>query len=444
MDDAGPKALLLNIDFLKGIPSEDIPTLICLVLAMITCLIVSAICASSENAFFSHKENDLEELEFSKDKTSLAILKLLSKPKHLLATILLLNSLVIVAFVLFSKLFYEHILNNAKYPWLEFLIDTILVTLVILIFGEVMPKVYATQNYRKSARFLVRPMGFFFWILYPFTSVLEKIGEFLEKNAKSVTPELTPEELSQAIDLTTDEDDAKQEKEILKGIVNMGNIQVKQIMVSRLDMIALDIEDDFSHVLKLTREMGYSRMPVFKENLDQIIGVLNSKNLLPYLNEGSEFKWQSLIYPPFFIPENKAIDDLLQELRQKHGHIAIVVDEFGGTSGMVTMEDVLEEVFGELNDEFDEQTPDYIKVNAYTFIYEGKTLIVDFLRETNLPIMLFDENDFESDTLAGLISEQLGRIPKKGDIILVNNIQFIVESADPRKVKKIKIILPKE
>ena len=215
-------------------------------------------------------------------------------------------------------------------------------------------------------------------------------------------------------------------------------------MVSRLDMIALDIEDDFSHVLKLTREMGYSRMPVFKENLDQIIGVLNSKNLLPYLNEGSEFKWQSLIYPPFFIPENKAIDDLLQELRQKHGHIAIVVDEFGGTSGMVTMEDVLEEVFGELNDEFDEQTPDYIKVNAYTFIYEGKTLIVDFLRETNLPIMLFDENDFESDTLAGLISEQLGRIPKKGDIILVNNIQFIVESADPRKVKKIKIILPKE
>lgn len=444
MDDAGPKALLLNIDFLKDIPSEDIPTLISLVLAMIVCLIISAICASSENAFFSHKENDLEELEFAKDKTSLAILKLLSKPKHLLATILLLNSLVIVAFVLFSKLFYEHILNNAKYPWLEFLIDTIFVTLVILIFGEVMPKVYATQNYRKSARFLVRPMSFFFWILYPFTSVLEKIGEFLEKNAKSVTPELTPEELSQAIDLTTDEDDAKQEKEILKGIVNMGNIQVKQIMVSRLDMIALDIEDDFTQVLKVTREMGYSRMPVFKENLDQIIGVLNSKNLLPYLNEGPEFNWQSLIYPPFFIPENKAIDDLLQELRQKHGHIAIVVDEFGGTSGMVTMEDVLEEVFGELNDEFDEQTPDYIKLNAHTFIYEGKTLIVDFLRETNLPMMLFEENDFESDTLAGLISEQLGRIPKKGDIILVNNIQFIVESADPRKVKKIKIILPKE
>ena len=198
MDDAGPKALLLTTDFLKEIPSEDIPTLISLVLAMITCLIISAICASSENAFFSHKENDLEELEFAKDKTSLSILKLLSKPKHLLATILLLNSLVIVAFVLFSKLFYEHILNNAKYPWLEFLIDTIFVTLVILIFGEVMPKVYATQNYRKSARFLVHPMRIFFWILYPFTSVLEKIGEFLEKNAKFLPVNLKSDKKSWA------------------------------------------------------------------------------------------------------------------------------------------------------------------------------------------------------------------------------------------------------
>ncbi len=443
MDDAGPYALLLKIDFIKDIPSEDIPTLVSLLIAMLSCLVISAICAASENAFFSHKENDLEELEALKDKTSQNILKLLTKPKHLLATILLLNSLVIVAFVLFSKLFYENILNNAKYPWLEFLVDTILVTLVILIFGEVMPKVYATQNYRKSARFLIHPMRFFFWILYPFSSVLEKVGEILEKNAKTVTPELTPEELSQAIDLTTDEDDAKQEKEILKGIVNMGNIQVKQIMVSRLDIIAIDHEADFEEVLKVTREMGYSRMPVYKENLDQIIGVLNSKNLLPYINETNDFNWQSLIYPPFFIPENKAIDDLLQELRQKHGHIAIVVDEFGGTSGMVTMEDVLEEVFGELNDEFDEQTPDYIKVNAHTFIYEGKTLIVDFLRETNLPITLFENEEFESDTLAGLVSEKLGRIPKKGDAVSVSDIQFIVESADPRKVKKIKSILPK-
>ncbi len=443
MDDAGPNALLFKIDFIKDIPSEDIPTLVSLLLAMLSCLVISAICAASENAFFSHKESDLEELEVQKDKTSQSILKLLTKPKHLLATILLLNSLVIVAFVLFSKLFYENILNNAKYPWLEFLVDTILVTLVILIFGEVMPKVYATQNYRKSARFLIHPMRFFFWILYPFSSVLEKVGEILEKNAKTVTPELTPEELSQAIDLTTDEDDAKQEKEILKGIVNMGNIQVKQIMVSRLDMIAIDHEADFNEVLKITRDMGYSRMPVYKENLDQIIGVLNSKNLLPHINEGADFKWQSLIYPPFFIPENKAIDDLLQELRQKHGHIAIVVDEFGGTSGMVTMEDILEEVFGELNDEFDEQTPDYIKVNSHTFIYEGKTLIVDFLRETNLPITLFENEDFESDTLAGLISEKLGRIPKKGDAVTISDIQFIVESADPRKVKKIKSILPK-
>ena len=179
MDDAGPNALLFKIDFIKDIPSEDIPTLVSLLLAMLSCLVISAICAASENAFFVHKESDLEALEVQKDKTSQSILKLLTKPKHLLATILLLNSLVIVAFVLFSKLFYENILNNAKYPWLEFLVDTILVTLVILIFGEVMPKVYATQNYRKSARFLIHPMRFFFWILYPFSSVLEKVGEIL-------------------------------------------------------------------------------------------------------------------------------------------------------------------------------------------------------------------------------------------------------------------------
>lgn len=442
MDDAGPKVLLFSLDIFQEIPKENIPTVIALFVAMLLCLVISAICAASENAFFSHKDNDLEELESKKDRQSIAILKLLSKPKHLLATILLLNSLVIVAFVILSKVFYENILNNEKYPWLEFFIDTILVTLIILIFGEVMPKVYATQNYRKSARFLVVPMSAFYWILLPFTSILEKIGEFLEKNAKKSTPELTPEELSQAIDLTTDEDDAKQEKEILKGIVNMGNIQVKQIMVSRLDIIALDIEDDFEAVLKLAREMGYSRMPVYKENLDQIVGVLNVKNLLPHLNENKDFNWQSLIFPPFFIPENKAIDDLLQELRHKHAHIAIVVDEFGGTSGMVTLEDVLEEVFGELNDEFDEQTPDYIKVNGFTYIYEGKTLIVDFLRETGLPVSLFDSHEMESDSLAGLITEFVGRIPKKGDNITIENVQFIVEAADPRKVKKIKVILP--
>lgn len=442
MDDAGPQALNTGLGILKDIPSENIPTIVGLFLAMLLCLVISSICAASENAFFSHKENDLEELEQSKDRKSIAILKLLSKPKHLLATILLLNSLVIVAFVILSKLFYDNILNNDRYPWLEFFIDTILVTLVILIFGEVMPKVYATQNYKKSAKFLVVPMSTFYWVLYPFTSILEKVGEFLEKNAKRTTPELTSEELSHAIDLTTDEDDAKQEKEILKGIVNMGNIQVKQIMVSRLDMIALDIEDDFETVLKRTREMGYSRMPVYKENLDQIVGVLNVKNLLPHLNEKNDFHWQSLIFAPFFIPENKAIDDLLQELRTKHAHIAIVVDEFGGTSGMVTLEDVLEEVFGELNDECDEQTPVYIKVNNFTYIYEGKTLIVDFLRETGLSVSLFDAHEIESDTLAGLITEFKGLIPKKGENITIENVKFVVEAADPRKVKKIRVILP--
>lgn len=443
MDDTGPLQVNSILSIFKPVATGDYPAVFSLLAGMLLCLVVSAICAASENAFFSHKENDLEELESSGDRISLNILKLLARPKHLLATILLLNSLVVVAFVILSMFFYKFVLNTELYPYLEFFVDTIFVTLIILIFGEVMPKVYATQNYRKSAQFLVVPMSAFFWILYPFTAVLEKIGNLLEKNTQSTTPELTPEELSQAIDLTTDEDDAKQEKEILKGIVSLSNIQVKQIMISRMDMIVLDVEYSFSQVLKIAKEMGYSRMPVFKESVDQIVGILNAKSLLPHLGDSDTFHWQSLISPPFFIPENKAIDDLMNELRQKHMHIAIVVDEFGGTSGMVTLEDILEEVFGELNDEFDEKTPDFVKLNSHTFVYEGKTLIVDFLRETGMPITYFETLDFEADSLAGLISEYIGRIPKKGDQVEINGIQFIVDSADPRKVKKIKVILPK-
>lgn len=427
--------------FLPIGPQEGLQILI-IGLIMLCCLIVSALCSSAENAFFSHKDSDLEELSDSGEAVHKAILTLLSNPKKLLATILLVNSLANIAFVITSLFFYDLILNSAEYPVVKFLIDTIFVTLIILIFGEVVPKVYATRNYRRTAEFLVHPMRFFVWLVGPFANLLEKLGYLLEKNAKSTGPSITTEEISQAIDLTTDEDDAAQEKEILKGIVNMANIQVKQIMCSRLDMAAISSGMNFHQVLNFVRENGYSRMPVYKDTPDEILGILNVKSLLPYLDEHAEYNWQSLIYPPYYVPENKPIDDLLNELQQKRLHMVIVVDEFGGTSGLVTLEDLLEEVFGELNDEFDEISEEYQKFGENTYVFDGKTLVIDFLREMDLPVDYFTDKDYDADSLAGLITEEIGRIPKRGESAEINGLKFRVESADLKKVKKVRVILP--
>lgn len=368
------------------------------------------------------------------------ILKLLGNPKRLLATMLLMNSLANIAFIISSLFFYDLVLNDNSHPLLKLLIDTVLVTLIILIFGEVIPKVYATHYYRKTAEFLVYPMRFFVWILWPFTSLLEKLGGVLEKRAKNVAPEITAEEITEAIELTSNQDDIIQEKDILKGIVNMSTIQVKQIMCSRMDVIALEEGLKFNEVLQVAREYGFSRMPVYKESLDKILGVLNVKSLLPYLEENEDFKWTDLVYPPYFVPENKSIDDLLSELQQKRLHMAIVVDEFGGTSGVVTLEDLLEEVFGELKDEFDDESAEFEKISDDVFVFEGKTLLVDFLREMDLNHDFFSHLELDSDTLSGFISEELGQIPKRGEKIKVSEIEFIVEEADPKKVRKVKVI----
>ena len=409
---------------------------------MLVCLAVSAICSSSENAFFSHRESDLDEYSENGSKSQRRILKLITNPKRLLATILLLNSLANIAFIISSLFFYDLILNNEDYPWLKLLIDTLFVTLIILIFGEVIPKVYATKNYRKTAEWLSLPMHSFVWFLWPFTTLLERLGMVLERNTKSNSPNVTTEEINQAIDLATNEvnGDAEHEKEILKGIVNMSHTIVKQIMVSRLDVVALSNDWNYHEILTQIREHGYSRMPVYDETLDSVKGVLNVKSLLPHLNEGPDFDWQKLIYPPYFVPENKAIDDLLNEFQQKRLHMAIVADEFGGTSGIVTLEDLLEDVFGELKDEFDDESSEYEQVSEHVFVFEGKCLLVDFIREMDLETDFFAALELDSDTLAGFMTEYLGKIPKRGEKINLGALQFIVEAADPKKVRKIKVI----
>lgn len=409
---------------------------------MLLCLAISAICSSSENAFFSHRESDLDAYSENGNPQQLRILKLISNPKRLLATILLMNSLANIAFIISSLFFYDLVLNNEEFPWLKLLIDTLFVTLIILIFGEVIPKVYATKNYRKTAEWLTYPMLFFVWILWPFTTLLERLGMVLERNTKSNSPNVTTEEINRAIDLATTEfnGDTDHEKDILKGIVNMSHTVVRQIMVSRMDVVALSNTWSYTEVLSQIREHGYSRMPVYNDTLDSVKGVLNVKSLLPHLNENEDFRWQDLVYPPYFVPENKAIDDLLNEFQHKRLHMAIVADEFGGTSGIVTLEDLLEEVFGELKDEFDDEAPDYEQVNENVFIFEGKSLLVDFIREMELPSDFFASMELDSDTLAGFMTEHLGKIPKRGDKINLQFLQFVVEQADPKKVRKIKII----
>jgi gliding motility-associated protein GldE len=441
MDDPGPATLNLLTTILKPVDGGQIPYLIGLGLIMVACLVVTGICAASENAFFSHRESDLEDLRSSKLQSSKNILHLLAYPKHLLATILVLNSLGMVAFVVVSTLFNETLFSLEDKPLLRFLIDAILVTLIILIFAELMPKVYATQHYRRSAVFLSFPMRAFMFVLWPFTGLLVKMSSFIEKRIKQRTPELTPEELSHAIDMAADPEDAQQEKEILKGIVNIGQIQVRQIMKPRMDMVGIAADTSFHALIEIVREMRFSRMPVYEENADNIIGILNIKHLLPHLNEADNFDWKKLMSQPFFVPENKMIDDLLHEFRHNRNHLAVVVDEFGGTCGIVTLEDILEEVFGELNDEFDEIQEQYSRLDEHTYLFEGKISLVDFLRITRLPIHFFDDAGDETETLGGFITELCGKIPGRGEMFNYKNLSFTIDASDLRKINRIKTTL---
>lgn len=426
----------------KPVEPSEWPLLIGVFIWMIVLLAISAICSSSENAFFSNKESDLEFYSQSNLNSHKKIIKILANPKKLLASMLLMNSLVNIAFIISSLFFYDIILNEDEYPWIKLIFDTLVVTLIILIFGEVVPKVYATKNYKSASEWLVYPMSSIVWLLSPFTFLLERLGLVLEKRSRSSAPVISAEEIADAIDLTTREDDIDQEKQILKGIVNMSNIQVKQIMRSRMDVVALNAASNYHEVLKEITQSEFSRYPVYKENLDQVIGILNVKTLLPHIEEAANFQWQKLIHNLYYVPENKPIDDLLNEFQQKRLHMAIVVDEFGGTSGIVTLEDLLEEVFGELNDEFDEETELMQKINEQTYLFEGRCLLVDFLREADLPLDLFSDLEYTSDSLAGLMSEELGKIPRRGEKIKVKGIQFIVDAADPKRVKKVKVVFP--
>ncbi len=423
----------------KPIAVDQIPLLLWVSLGLISCLVLTSICAASENSLFSHRESDVQELREENSATSKRLLYMLARPKTLLAAILAVNSFGVVAFLLLSNVLIDTLFAIDGQPVLRFLIDAIGITLVILIFGEVIPKVYATQYYKKSARMVARPMRFFMRISRPLTRILVASSSFLEKRIESSTPELSADELTQAIDIASDPQDASQEKEILKGIINIGQISVTQIMKPRLDIAALYEKDTFTQVLQFIASHKYSRIPVYQETSDNVAGIIYSKDIIPHLNRGPEYKWQNLMRDPLFVPENKKIDNLLRVFKEKRNHIAIVVDEFGGTQGLVTMEDILEEVFGEINDEYDEIDTNYSVLDESNYVFEGKVMLVDFLRITNLNMNHFEALNSENDTLGGLITELFGKIPTKNAQIKYEQLTFIIESANQRKINRVKV-----
>lgn len=410
------------------------------IIAMFFLLMCSALFSGSEIAFFSLKPMHLSELKEKKIRSEKIILKLLEKPNRLLATILIALNFMNIAIVIVSTYITIGLFDFGDHMVLAFVIQVILVTLLILLIGEITPKIYATQYAIPFAALMARPMFFCVKLFYPISSLLISSTSIIDKRIKR-KHNISITDLSAALDITTGKETPEEEKKILRGIVKFGNIDVGEVMRSRIDVTAVEVKTDFHHLLNVILDSGYSRIPVYRDNFDSVVGILHIKDLLPHLDKGADFEWSSLIRPAFFVPESKKINDLLQEFREKKNHMAVVVDEYGGTSGILTMEDIIEEIVGEINDEFDTDEIIFSKLDEKNYVFEGKTLLNDLCKVLKIDPDTFDDMKGDSNTLAGLILEIEGKIPEKNDKIRYKNFIFTVEAADKKSIKRIKITL---
>ena len=401
-------------------------------------IICSALISGSEVAFFSI---DPKKWNKKEEKISYKLIgKLLEKPNKLLATILIANNFVNVGIIILSTYITSNVFNFESAPILKFIIQVVVVTFLLLMLGELIPKVFANQNPLKFARIMAHPLMFLNKLFYPLSSVLVHSTSFIEKRFNSKGYNISVDDLSNVLDIAGENDTNIEEKRILRSIVEFGNIQVKEIMKSRVDVTAFSINTSFDEVKKEIIKSGYSRTPVYSESFDKIKGILYIKDLLPHLDT-KEFEWKTILRSPFFVPEGKMIDDLMREFQQKKIHLAIVVDEYGGTSGIVTLEDIIEEIVGDINDEFDDDGVKFSKLDSQNYIFEGKTSINDALKILNLEFDYFDEIKGESDSLAGLILEMKGNIPDVGEVLKFNHLTFKIESVDKRRIKRVKITI---
>ena len=409
---------------------------------IVACLLlfVSGFASGSEIAFFSLSPADLNDLDETKTDADAQIQQLREESERTLATILITNNLVNVTIIMLFTYFFDHTVDFGGAWWLEFLCITVLLTFLLLLFGEIMPKVYAARYPLRFCRAAVGGIMFCRKLFYPFASIVVSSGRLADKVVPSENHVLSVDDLEQALELT-DKEDIKDEQRILEGIVRFGDETAKEIMTSRQDVVDLDFKSTYQEVMQCIVENNYSRIPVYQDNSDNIRGILYIKDLLPHLSKGPAFRWQSLIRPPYFVPETKKIDDLLREFQENKVHIAIVVDEFGGTSGIVTLEDILEEIVGEINDEYDEDEKSYQRINSNTYIFEGKTLLADFYKILNLDDETFEEIEGDADTLAGLLLEIKGEFPKLHEKIEYLNFTFEIQEMEERRISKIKVVL---
>ena len=438
-DDLDPLSIisLIQEPLITGFSGMTIISL----LFLVALLIISGLISGTETAFFSLNPSDLEQMRNRGEKNDRAILALLTKPKKLLSTILITNNFVNVSIVILSSF----ILNNLISPEVNyitiFIIQVVLVTSVILIFGEILPKILANKEPMMFANLMVVNMRFLIAFFSPLSSLLVNSTNLIDKKIKKKGHYITMSDLSDAIDLTAGENITDDEKKILKGIATFGETEATEIMQSRVNITAIDKAAPYQEVVQTVLESGFSRIPVYEESLDQVLGILYIKDLIPYLNQPDFRHWVSLIRPPFFVPENKKINDLLQEFREKKNHLAIVVDEYGGTSGIITLEDIIEEIVGDISDEFDKE-PHQFKYKLLPnnhYLFEAKTTLNDFYKILHLKDDYFDKVVGEADSLGGLILELQGRIPNKGDKIKYRKFEFIIHDADERKIKEIEV-----
>jgi len=412
---------------------------------LIVLLVSSALVSGAEVAFFSLSQTDLNELS-NNGKDQNIVVSLLEKPRKLLATILITNNFINILIVLLFASLAETLFGGFDFKLelfsflipTRFLLEIVLVTFLILLFGEVLPKVYASRNALSFSKTMSKFIHTINILLTPFSLPLITLTKWIEKKLGSKNSNFSVETLSQALELTSEGATTKDEQKILEGIVNFGNTETVQIMVPRIDIFALSDTESYEVVLEKILKNGYSRNPVYKDNIDNIVGVLYAKDLLAHLNK-TTFKWQELLRETFFVPENKKLDDLLADFREKKNHLAIVVDEYGGTSGLLTLEDVIEEIVGDINDEFDDEDLHYSKIDANNYIFEGKTSIKDFCKVLDDEDEdIFEEEKGESETLAGFILEVSGKFPKKGEKINFKNYTFTIEALDKKRIKQVK------
>ncbi len=403
-------------------------------------LIVSGFASGSEIAFFSLSPSDLNVLEESTSETDKKILRLRDNSEQTLATILITNNLVNVTIIMLCNYFFAHLIDFGNAVWLQFLVITVLLTFLLLLFGEIIPKVYCGQHALAVCRSFADAIMGLSRLFRPLSAILIRSGILAEKVVQTENHVLSVDDLEQALELT-DKTELKDEQNMLEGIVRFGGETAKEIMTSRQDVVDLDFRSTFPEVLKCIIDNNYSRIPVYQNSIDNVRGVLYIKDLLPHLGKPASFRWQSLIRPPYFVPETKKIDDLLREFQANKVHIAIVVDEFGGTSGIVTLEDVLEEIVGEINDEYDEEEKTYVRINANTYVFEGKTLLSDFYKVLKIDDDTFEAIEGDADTLAGLMLELKGDFPVVHEKLEYENFTFEIMELDERRILKVKVIV---